>query len=393
MIKIGILTHYHDTVNYGGALQAYALCKIIESFDCDCEQIDVDCFAECRNLDYKPSAIKRILKPFLPTLKKIRRMKRHRELKAQSELRKTWRKSFENFTLNCIPHTKQQYFSQNIAEIVTEYDAFVVGSDQVWNPIWYFEPFFLTFAPDSVPKIAYAASISQSCLSEKVKQKYSDHLKGFLAISVREENAVSLLSDIAPNTVEYVLDPTLLLTKEQWDDITSERIIHQPYVLCYFLGNDSNMRAVAQDFARKRGMILVNIPHATALYHTADANFGDIKQEAPSPNDFLSLIKNAEYIFTDSFHAMVFSVVFEKQFFVFERQNYASMSTRTESFMKLLRASERFCNSEEGSILSYIESLPDIDYSDSFENLAQMKEKSLEFLQNSLNTAKLIVKK
>lgn len=384
MKKIGILTHYHDTVNYGGALQAYALCRVVEELGFCPEQIDIDCFAECTNLDYEPSNLKRVLTPILPLLKILRRLKRYKEIKRRNELLKIWRKSFFDFNNYYIPHTNKQYFKKTIGQIANEYYSFIVGSDQVWNPIWYFEPFFLTFAPDSAKKIAYAASVSQSILSEKAKRRYSEHFKSFNAISVREEATVELLSDLSDLPVKYVLDPTLLLPEEHWNTILPERLIEPKYIFCYFLGNDSKMRFLAKSFAKKKGFVVVNISHATAHYHTADLGFGDVKLNVPSPLEFLSLIKYAEYVFTDSFHAMVFSSVFKKLFFAFERENHSAMSTRIHSFAKLLSAENNICDVEEKMTVEYLESLTEIDYSISSTRIEAMRRDSIRFLQDSL---------
>lgn len=386
MKKIGILTHYHDTVNYGGALQAYALCKVIESFGYSCEQIDIDCFAECVDLDYKPSFFKRLLKPILPIYKIFRRLFKYNNYKSKLILRNTWRNSFFVFNNTCIPHTDKQFNSKNISDISFKYDAFVVGSDQVWNPIWYFEPFFLTFVPDSKPKIAYAASIAQNSLSEHTKETFARNLKNFSAISVREKSAVTLLNNILSQDVQYTLDPTMLLDVEQWEKIAVKNIVDVPYVFCYFLGNDKKMREAAMAFSSDRGLILVNIAHATAQFHTNDIDFGDIIFDAPTPNEFLSLIKNADYIFTDSFHATAFSYIFKKQYFVFERENYSGMSSRVKSLLDLFGLQNRLCDTSEQYIIDYIKSLSNIDYSENDEQFFNLKECSLQFLKDSLKS-------
>ena len=254
MKKIGILTHYHNTTNYGGMLQAYALCKRINTFGLYGEQIAIDYIEATKNLDYtlRYLKIKKLLKPIKPIYRALRNFKNRREIKRDAILKKSWEDSFASFNNDWVPHSNRSYTEKNISEAVGIYDAFIVGSDQVWNPIWYFEPFFLSFVPKGTPKISYAASISQNQLSDKVKKIYATHLKDFKAISVRESSAVELLSNIAPTKVECVLDPTLLLTKEEWDEVAAERTISQSYAICYFLGNNANMRKVVTDFAKKK---------------------------------------------------------------------------------------------------------------------------------------------
>jgi len=189
-----------------------------------------------------------------------------------------------------------------------------------------------------------------------------------------------------------VLDPTLILSNMQWDKVASDRLISKPYILCYFLGNSERVRELAKEYADKCKLVTVNIQNATAQYHSSDVGFGDVVYEAPSPREFLSLIKHAEYVFTDSFHAMAFSFIFRRQFLVFERQNYDSMGTRVKSFVELLCIPERFCFCEDRLTMKYIHSLKNIDYSDKFASFKELQNKSLSFLVNALKKAELLIK-
>lgn len=390
MKKVGVLTHYYDTVNYGGALQAYALCQAISALGLECEQISLDGGKDWRNLDRKPSPGETKLLKLFPQYRNFRRClsrwKHRKQIREQELLLKPWREAFWDFNNRQIPHSEKVYRTCEIGDAVGRYDAFVVGSDQVWNPIWYYEPFFLTFAPSTVPKIAYAASISQKELSEKAKQTFADHLKDFRGISVREENAVDLLSDVVSQPVEFVLDPTLLLKKEQWEDLTAPKMMEKPYLFCYFLGNDSQMRELAKTFAREKGLTLVNIAHATAQYHETDLSFGDVQLEAPTPNEFLSWIRHAQFVFTDSFHASVFSLIFEREFFTFGRQGYKAMDSRMESLTKLFSVENRFCNTPERMTLAYLQGQSPIAFGQNRQEYEKMLKKSMDFLKRNLET-------
>lgn len=387
MKKVGILTHYHNSINYGGVLQAYALCKKIEFLGYECEQIDIEFLSEWKNLNFSRSFIDDYIKK-IKFIKKIyikfSKIKNGKKIKRNKLIRKTWEDSFTKFSKIIIPHSDELYNSKTIHTANGKYDIFVVGSDQVWNPIYYYEPFFLTFVTNAVPKIAYAASISQNQLSDNVKKLYSQNLRDFRAISVREESAVHLLSEIVDNHIEHVLDPTLLLDKNDWDAITDGRIEKEPYLFCYFLGDDENMRTLAKEFAIKKQVKLVNICHATGIFHKSDISFGDVSFEAPTPNEFLSLIKYAEYIFTDSFHASVFSLIYQRQFFVFSRQEFKSMGTRLYSLTLLFNVEDRFCDTIDKVNIQYIEKIIDIDYSRRFDMFEEMKQKSITYLKNSL---------
>lgn len=396
-MRIGILSHYHNSINYGGALQAYALCKIINDMGYECEQIDIDCFAECINLNVKIAEHGKtinVIKKYFRAIKPVYRAVNFLRYRKSSLIRKKLYKAFENFNENLIPHSAKQYNSQNITETLDIYDVFIVGSDQVWNPIWYFNPFFLSFVPNNVPKISYAASISQSSLLPEVKQLYKEHLKGFSSISVREKESVDLINDILLKKVEYVLDPTLLLDGVNWETLVSDRLIKDSYVFCYFLGEDKEIRNVASEYAKKNNLVLVNIKHATGQYHKTDINYGDISLDAPSPSEFLALIRYADMVFTDSFHASVFSFIFKRQFFVFERVGHKGMSTRVISLMELFETENRFCSTCERKTIQYIFNQQPIDYNKEFESFIHLKDKSINFLKDNLKTAeKKVVEK
>ncbi len=391
-MKIGILTHYYNSVNYGGNLQAYALCKVLEAMGHNAQQVQVDHSGQYRDLlnpqnSRKFKKLKKLVKkPFkaaafvlLPSYRQKR--------KARKEAAQVLQTAFFNFNRNLIPHGQGVYNTSTIGRVLPQYDAFITGSDQVWNPIWYYPPYFLTFVPATVPKLSYAASIAQTSLPETVKAQFREDLKDYIGVSVREENAVELLRGVAPAEVECVLDPTMLLTAEQWSEVTSPRLVEKPYVFCYFLGDDSESRRVAAEYAKKHDLLLVTIPNAAGLTHKNDVDFGDVRLADPSPEDFLSLIRHGEFIFTDSFHASVFSVIFSRQFAVFARQGFEKMSARIYNLTGLFEIPERFCDTEDKVEVSYVESLPDIDYSIQRPAFLAAKERSLDFLEINLKKA------
>jgi len=258
----------------------------------------------------------------------------------------------------------------------------------VWNPIWYFPPYFLDFVPAGVPKLSYAASIGQTQLPEAVQAIYREHLKDFLAVSVREEDAVTLLEGISPVSPQWVLDPTMLLTCEQWQAVAEPSDLKTPYVFCYFLGNDPVCRRLAADFAAAKGLTLVTIPNATGLQNSNDADFGDVRLQDPSPEAFLGLIEKADWVFTDSFHATAFSLIFRRQFYTFPRQGHSKMNSRVTSLAGLFGGEARFCHDQDRQTLSYLQALPPLPYDAPTEAFLQARETSLAFLENSLEKAK-----
>lgn len=387
MKKLGILTHYENSTNYGGSLQAYALCKTVEQFGWQAQQVRIDCFSGCTNLLKSAGTVNRlkrlVKKPLkaacmlIPSYRKNRqeRLDKHNALL----------KVFEPFNKTCTPHTDRLYTASTVRDSLKYFDAFAVGSDQVWNPIWYFEPFFLTFAPKNVPKFSYAASIAQNSLPESVRSVYKKNLKDFIGVSVREENAVGLLHNVAPGPVHWVLDPTLLLDGAQWSAIAQRPRLDDPYLFCYFLGDDPAPRQAAADHAKRKGLTLVNIPNAAGLLHKNDAGFGDVCLPDPSPEDFLGLIQNADCIFTDSFHASVFSIIFKRQFFTFPRAGFEAMSARIYSLTELFGLTERFLDTPEKA--AGLRALPPTDYNRPTPKFAKMQEDSLNYLHTCLQKA------
>ena len=378
-MKIAIITHYYKSENYGGCLQAYALCKILNSHFYDAEQLSYE-------IKVHHSFKNKIMNPILHIKKVLSRIKnilirlKNRQVYSMLYLRK---KAFESFNSSFIPHSAV-YNENNIIESVDKYEAFITGSDQVWNPLFYCSAYFLDFVPSNKIKVSYAASISQNQLTTEQQEIFRRSLHDYRAISVREENAVALLKNVSPVTVELVLDPTLLLSRSQWEEICSPRIINEDYIFCYFLGNDINERVVAKKFAENHKLKIVTLPHLLKKFRKCDKHFGDHKLFDISPTQFISLFKYAQYIFTDSFHAAVFSNIFHKQYFVFERSDQKAMSSRIYSLCKLFKSENRFCDTSSKATFEYINSLPDIIYTEAFLEFEILKKKSLEYLWKNL---------
>jgi hypothetical protein len=227
--------------------------------------------------------------------------------------------------------------------------------------------------------------MAMSKLSNEQKELLSEKLRDFDAISVREKDAVELIKDITPTIAEWVLDPTMLLDSQMWDDISSERkFVKEPYVFCYFLGDDSLQREIATKFAKNCGLKLVALPYLNCMYRKCDDGFGDVQLYDVGPQDFVSLIKHAEYIFTDSFHATVFSGIYKKQYFVFPRNREASMSSRIYSLIELYEVQERFCDTEKKATFEYINEPREIDYNKPLEWIERMRSKSISYLERNL---------
>ncbi len=387
MKRVGIITHYYKSKNYGGNLQAYALCQVLLKCGYDVEQISIP-----RVLDvHEKRSIKRLLKkgPFF--FAKICFRKAFGVLKSYAikwENRKNQidtrrEKAFWTFNQEKIPHSSKVYNANTIIDCIVNYDAFVTGSDQVWNFYGETPIYFLDFVPSEKIKISYAASIARDSLTERQKEKVRKSLRDYKAVSVRERSAVKLLQGLSTIAPQVVLDPTLLLTKEDWNKVCEDYKLKEDYVFCYFLGDNKKERKLAKKFARLHNLKLVALPHTNGI-KLMDKKFGDEQLYDVSPERFLSLVKHAKYIFTDSFHAVVFSNIYQKQYFVFNRSKHAEMSSRIVDITQLFHQAERFCNGKERESITYVESLPDIDYTRENKEFEELKEKSIAFLKENL---------
>lgn len=382
MRKVAIVTQYYNSKNYGGNLQAYALNRYINSLGFESEQL---CYQVIIDRSQK-SKLKRALNVFNP--KKLcsyllSKFKRRKKSKSLGNTLNTRHKKIEQFNRCQIDHSEKVYDESNIRKCIDNYDIFVAGSDQIWNLSYYFPAYFLEFVPKTKIKVSYAASVTMDFLTNEQKNVFKNHLKDYSAISVREREAVSLLADCTNMSVEWVLDPTMLLTKNQWEKISSESLIDEPYIFCYFLGSDENERNLAKQFANKRNFKIATIPYLNG-YNKSDDEFGEYKIFDAGVEDFLSLIRNAEYVFTDSFHAVVFSGIFEKQYVVFQRAGSGFMASRIYTLCELYETQDRFCDTKERATLKYIEGLENIDYQRPLNKLNEMKEKSKKYLKENL---------
>ena len=186
-------------------------------------------------------------------------------------------------------------------------------------------------------------------------------MKTYIAISVREKSVIPILEKVTTRKVDYCVDPTLLLDSTDWDKICSKRLINTSYIFCYFLGNNPRAVKCAQEYAKSHDLQLVNIPYLTRCYKKVN-DFGDIKLSKVSPCDFLSLIKYADTVFTDSFHACVFSSIYKINFFAFRRSQNDSLGIRILDFIETLDLLPHYCCSCEKENIEYINSVGKVNY-------------------------------
>ncbi len=367
-MKVGIVTHYYLSPNYGGNLQAYALCKVLSKMGYEAEQISLD-----RTIE--KGIINEIKKP-------LRKLKYYKDILIRQNLKKRQR-AVNTFNREAIPHSRV-YSEKTIVEAGDCYDAYITGSDQVWHPNACCDAYLLNFVSSKKIKLSYAASIACESLPDNKVDWYQSSLKTYKAISVREKEAIELLRSIAPVTIEHTLDPTLLLGESDWNEIIEPCEIGSPYIFSFFLGSLEENRKLVRRFACEKKLKIVALPHLMGHLRKSDIDFGDYQLYDVSPGKLLSLIKNATCVFTDSFHAAVFSSIFKKEFFVLQR-DAGSMNSRIYNLLSLFDADDHFFDAKNDTTLNRIYNTQPIQYSNCLVRLEKAKIASMNFLKKNLS--------
>lgn len=374
-MKVGLVPLLYNEYNYGGVLQFYALQRILKSNNIECDIIFF-------NNDEKVSYYE------LPAGKKILLNVKIAIYGCFDGKSNIIDENIRKRKLK-IDEFKRQYYSPVINETnisYSEYDAIVCGSDQIWNPNWARRRCFLEFVPDEINKVIYAASLGCESMSKEQKAQFEPRIERLQYVSVREQSGKAILdSFIKDKDIKVVLDPTLLLLPEDWNNIVVEPK-EKGYVFTYFLGKYDDKIEYIGEFAKRKGLKIINIPFASGEKND-DVCFGDLQIKDADPGEFIGLIKNAEYIFTDSFHACVFSVLFKKEFYAFQRDNSKKMQGRINTLLHNFNLPDRFI--EVGTDLDMISS---IDYQNNDMIQESLRGNSLDFLLDSINDKSNLVK-
>lgn len=342
--KIGVVTLYHKSRNYGGLLQAFALVHVLEKMGVDACQID---YAPLKK-NQKGHFIKEIyrtrgLSVFFAKLLKniINVIYIHFTNSYYAPLLQKRFNVMDIFRKN-IPHTNECN-QTTIEEISEGLDAFIVGSDQVWKPTVIDPVYSLAFSTGK-PTMAYAASLSVSSIPEETIACYKEAIARIDMVSVREYEGQQILTNHSDGKpVDCVCDPTMLLSRFEWSSLSgASRKDFGNYAFCYFLGDSKEHRKVACLYAKKHNLKIVTYPNLMGKQRMVDSSFGDYQLYDSGPLDFVSLISNADVVFTDSFHATSFSVYMHTPFYVFPRDAVFSMNSRITSLLGKIGCMNRY---------------------------------------------------
>lgn len=391
MRKIAILSLVFD--NYGTRLQSYALCKALQRI-CDAETtvevIDVDTpFGIPKNISKKKLLLNAFNKYRLDGFKYVYRTfkwvyeRRITQSHASQELESKRSKLF--LLLNGkIPYTKKHYTMDEIRKgALQDYDTLIVGSDQIWNGIRVpnQDVFLLNFAHKNQRCLTYAASFGMSILPPHLYNLYKEGLSNFPKLLIREDEGVEICKLLGRGDAKRVLDPTLLLQYDDYVEIINEEVpqIDGKYVLVYSLNRSYGIYDEAYKLCKRNGYKLVVLRRSFVPPVHIQKYKGVIDLFAVSPGGFLSLIKNAECVLTNSFHALIFSMNFNTPFYLY--------LDRAELENSRLITMVKLCHLED-RIYWEMQSLPKviekIDYSECNKILAHERKESIELLKKSL---------
>lgn len=223
--------------------------------------------------------------------------------------------------------------------VIGKYSTFVVGSDQVWNPYYLNDTFLLDFVPGEKTKISYAASMGVSSIPKRLQGKYRKYLRDFSYISMREKGGAEYIGDLIGKKVDTVLDPTLLLSKEEWlhycNDANLSIKLPSNFILCYFVGADISYWSEVQAISKQMALPIVVVPMNAWDLEVS----GAIILSEAGPKEFIMALELATVVCTDSFHMCAFSLNFNKNLIAFKRfsdSDSAGQNSRIDDLFKML---------------------------------------------------------
>lgn len=354
----------HNVYNVGASLQAYALAAYLAGLGNDVQIVD-----------YIPENLRRYKlwtgvdnpvynKPVLLQLYNIAKLPGR--LVSLMSLRK---RRFDRFTKEHLPLTRSHYSSyEALLRDPPQAELFLAGSDQIWNSFFTTgrDPaFYLQFAPEGAIRASYAASFAVPRLGERFKEQTAAWISMLDHVSVREASALEILEDLGISGGVHVVDPVFLLDKFRWDDLCPAVDFGEPYVLVYDFDRNPALRRTAEELAAKRGL---------KLYTLQKLGYGNRSFPDAGPIEFVQLVRGAEYVLSNSFHATAFSLIFRRPYLTIDREE--GINTRMQDLNRLVGLENRRTPEDP------------IDWEDVHRRLEQSVAESKAYLRNIISAAK-----
>ncbi len=351
-MKIKTIT-CHNVYNYGASLQAYALQHFLEEQGHDVEIIDFQPYFHQDRYNlfyigkgykyYNISAKYPFLKPFIAMISNRKMFQTYGR-----------KKFFDKFTNTFLHLTTHRYeTTEELRKIPPTADIYIAGSDQIWNTNCEngLEPaYYLDFGQQSIKRISYAASFAISEIQPEYKSFVSNQLQKFDKISVREQTGLDILTTLGISDGHRVLDPVFLLTSEEWTILTKNAHTHKlksnKFIVVYDFLGDEKIAKLSKTLKNNFNLPIVSVNDACSR------NYADININDAGPLEFLWLIKNAHTVIASSFHATAFSIIFNKDFYIYPLKGQSS-SSRMIDLLGMLGLSERFLSEKPLNSIDY----------------------------------------
>lgn len=366
-MKVDIITR-HAPANYGSLLQTYATQVVLKRLGYESEIINYVKYEERGNNKAKTllknsnfwnkNFITRIIYQIIQTPNYNHMYKKF--------------KKYRSILLN---QTKEYGTLDELKNECPIADVYCSGSDQIWGKIGteeFDKTYFLDFVPDGKKCIAYSSSFGKEKISDNLKNELPQLLKKYSKLMLREQSGVDIVRDLGFKDAELVLDPTLLLRREEWEKLLTKNDVKEKYILVYQLHDNKRFDKYAKEFAKYKKMKLIRVSPSFHNYFKS----GKLVW-LPTPNEFLTLFANAEYVLTDSFHATVFSIIFNKKFIDILP---GETNTRILNMLEISGIGKRIL--EDYNDFHSIDN--DIDFQTVNSNIESKRLESIELLKNAL---------
>ena len=392
MKKTAIVSCYFQP-NYGSMLQALATQMALDELGYDNETICIDGL----NREIRTAKIRYFARASLTSdilLSKagmaMARMRRKLSRGTYTQMMQARLQAFSDFQTGHFRMSESYGSRAELTQACAEkYSAVLVGSDQLWLPANIAADYYtLSFVPDSVNTIAYATSFGQSQLPRASERAAMKFLSCIRHIGVREKSGQKIVAKLTGRRVPVVADPTLLFDGREWMRVQQEAPLFEgEYIFCYFLGNNPRHREFASRLSAETGCRIVDLQHVDE-YVRSDEDYADETPWAVGPGDFLNLIRNAQWVLTDSYHCTAFSMQYERKFFTFRRyhrKTKQSTNSRLDTLLAQCGVTERLLSGEEE--ISACTGL-EIDFADVHSRIARLREYSWKYLTDALEDRK-----
>lgn len=360
-MKACIVT-FQSAYNYGAILQAYALQQYIKHNFCDVVVLNYN--PSYMTPSYgMPKAGEFRNNPLSSTIRII-----------QNYIYKGKRKKFEDFRkFICLTESYDENTIKDASDLA---DIYIAGSDQIWNYqiIGNDGTFFLDFVKDNKKTCSYAASFGVSVIPDEMKEFYKEKLERINYLSVREEIGGQIINQLTNRESCTVIDPVMLLRRSEWEQMCIKEKFYKPYILVYKITKSEQLIDFAKRLAKITGLDIIYVPNdiKSGVIGKTLFNIG--------PVDWLSLIKNANYVVTNSFHGAVFSIIFHKKFFIEASPELNSSTSRLDNLLNIFKLEHFRIEKFNSSLLNEELNVSIID-----NILETERNKSYEFLSSVFN--------